>query len=75
MTYCEQQYDDGRNYIVLEGEPRWGKWAYKVSLYAIHGGQCSYPEKELTYADLAKAKATFRRWVRKVNCDEIANND
>jgi len=40
---------------------------YAVKMYACHGGQYGYPERELDYATLKEAEATMKRWAKRYN--------
>ena len=58
---------DNGAYISMSAVVEYGRLVYRVTQCKMDKRTrlCGYPEREITYADTNKARATYRRWVRK----------
>lgn len=68
MTSAIKQHKENGIYITLFWEKGYNNAGiYVVEAYEEHGGLYGYPFKKMTYSinEKKKAKATFRRYVKK----------
>ena len=67
MSVCIDSYEGNGNYCELSIERAYNKNFYRIHICKVFNTYVSYPFKSITYSinDEKKAKATFKRYVKK----------
>ena len=64
-SVCLDSTTSKEYYVSLTVEVRYGKNVYIVQVCPIQGDMCGYPIKEMPYLDERKARASYKRYVKK----------